>query len=311
MSANAGLKRVSSGPEKSDASARAQHTHTTGEHSVAADPTGLLALQQLHGNRVVSRLIAAAQAQSQVVQREVEEAEGGEGSLGTPVEIPAESAAVEMPGQNDDGFYDGTVTSNVTPHAFADKGKTGKAMIHWVGGTGGLGNQNVGSIDVTAPVIESADPTGKQTEGRAWVKSGTGKAKATRSYTGAPWGANGPTAYLTLAGSFRVDKHEKLHVKATKAAHDTHIKPLEKRVSKNRGKSSALKSGATGVEAAATLTTALDWNAAIAAFANEDTTENTPMGNVDNADLASGTYIQDKGAKKVRGTDYAHYYDTP
>jgi len=51
--------------------------------------------------------------------------------------------------------------------------------------------------------------------------------------------------------------------------------------------------------------------AAIAAFANEDTTENTPMGNVDNADLASGTYIQDKGAKKVRGTDYAHYYDTP
>ncbi len=277
----------------------------------------MLGLQQTHGNRFVGRLIAGtpgllSRSVESLIAREVtDEGKTGAEGVGETVPIPAQSAAVNMPPQNQDGFYDGPVTSNVAPHVFVNKGKTGKAMIHWVGGTGGLGNQAVGSIDVTAPVIATAEPDARHPTGRAWVKWKTGKLKATRSFTGAPWGANGPTAYMTLAGSFRVDKHERLHVKATGKAHKTHIKPLEKRVSKHKGKLWAIKSGASGAEASAALTNFLDWNTAVAAFAAEDTTENTPMGNVDNLDLNSGTYIQDKGAKKVRGVDYAHYYDTP
>jgi hypothetical protein len=275
-------------------------------------PTAILQLQQTHGNRHVQRLIARA-APVSALQRDVED-EGSTGEApveGLPVMEEAEAASPDLGTVNEDGEIDGAVTSAVVPHVFVNGGKTGSGIVHWVGGNGGLGLQAVGSIDLVAPVYENKDPSGKATEGKAWIRSGTGKAKVKRSYRGVVAGPNGPTAYFTTRASIRADVHEKLHVASSKAHHDTNIKPLEKRVSKHRGKWSAMKSGATGADAETALKTFVDWNTAITAFTTGDTTDNTPMGTVDTADLALPNFIRDYGPRTKKGVNYAHYYDVP
>jgi hypothetical protein len=102
-----------------------------------------------------------------------------------------------------------------------------------------------------------------------------------------------------------------MHVKSSKEIHNANIKPLDKRVDKYKGKGNAMKTGATAAGALAALQAVIDWNTAVNAFSNADTAANTPMGTVDNQDLASPTFVRDYGAKTVKGTNYAHYIDTP
>ena len=278
-------------------------------------PTAILQLQRIHGNRHVQRLVAqwtiASAAAS--LQRELED-EGATGAgpvEGVPVREEAEAAAPDLSNVNEDGEIDGTVTSGVVPHVFVNGGKKGSGIVHWVGGNGGSGLQDVAEIDLVAPVYENKDPTGKQTHGRGWIRAGTGKAKVKRSYRGVVVGPNGPTAYFTRRASARADAHEKLHVASSKTHHDANIKPLETRVSKHRMKPWAMKSGTTGAAAETALKTFVDWSTAIAAFTTADSADNTPMGTVDAADLAKPDFIRDYGPRTVKGVNYAHYYDVP
>jgi hypothetical protein len=265
--------------------------------------SALLHLQRSHGRRFVQRFLAREMAAGERT---------GEAPVeGVPVKEEGEAAAPDLSQVNENGEIDGAITSNVHPHVFVNRGKTGSAMVHWVGGTGGMGNQPVGSIDLVAPVYENRNPAGSDPQGNAWIRPGTGTARVTRSFTGAPAGPNGPTAYLTTRGSIRADVHERLHIASSRTHHDTHIKPLERRVARHRGRSAGLSAGATGAEAQTALQTFVDWNTAVTNFANADTTDNTPGGTVDTNDLASGTYLSDFGPRVVRGVNYAHYYDTP
>ena len=263
----------------------------------------VLHLQRSHGNQFVQRLFARAM--------EPEE-RTGEGSIqGVPVTEESEVAVPILSQVSEFGEIDGLVTSNVYPHSFVNGGKTGSAMIHWVGGTGGVGNNPVGEINVVAPDYQNQDPTGGAVQGMAWIRPGTGTARVRRSFTGAPAGPNGPTAYLTTRGSIRVDVHERLHIASSRAHHNTHITPLERRVAQRRGRAAALAAGTTGAEAQTALQTFINWDTAVTNFVNADIADNTPGGAVDTADLASGTYIQDFGPRTVRRVNYAHYYDTP
>ena len=263
----------------------------------------VLDLQRSHGNRFVQPLLA---------QKIVAGDRTGETQLGgVPVKEEGEAAAPDLSHVNENGEIDGTIISNIYPHVFVNRGKTGSAMVHWVGGTGGRGNQPVGSIDLVAPVYENRNPTRYDSQGKAWIRPGTGTARVTRSFTGAPAGPNGPTAYLTTRGSIRADVHERLHIASSRTHHNTHITPLERRIARRRGRSAGLSGGVTGAAAQTALQTFVDWNTAITNFVNADTTDNTPGGTVDTNDLASGTYLSDYGPRVVRRVNYAHYYDTP
>ena len=70
--------------------------------------------------------------------------------------------------------------------------------------------------------------------------------------------------------------------------------------------------GATEVAAKASLTTLLNWNKAIQDFTAADIAANSPMLQVDQDDMARAPdFYDDYGPKKVKGTDYDHYYDYP
>lgn len=237
-------------------------------------------------------------------------AEGGSGG-GSPMSCGHQQAAMAMGERNEFGLITGEVSSDATPHAFVAGGKEGSAAIHWSGGNGGLGLQNVGSTTLTAPAFDGAEPAAAGEQATAWVRPGTGAAAVRRSYRGAPAGNQGNGYYLTARSSSRVDTHEELHVAQSRVAHDAKIAPLEVRLAQHNEQAKAKKAGATKAEAIAALQTFVDWNASIQAFAAQDTAQNTPGGAVDTADLASGTYMQDRGAKKIGGVDYTHLIAVP
>ena len=93
--------------------------------------SAVLHLQRSPGNRFVQRLLAREMAAGERT---------GEAPVeGVPVQEVGEAAAPDLSQVNENGEIDGAITSNVYPHVFVNGGKTGSAMVHWVGGTGGSG----------------------------------------------------------------------------------------------------------------------------------------------------------------------------
>jgi hypothetical protein len=295
----------------------------------AARAGAVMSLQQTHGNAAVQRFLAMgspaiAGVPTATVPTSIE-AEGSTGSAPLqPVVIPFTGGGGEAtPARtNEWGEIDGGMVSSVVPTAFVSKGKTGSGAVHWGGGNGGVGGQGVGSIDVTAPVYEGRDEiaevkdgkgkvTTKHKPARAWIKAGTGKAKVTRSYRGVLTGANGGGYFITRKAAARIDVHEMKHVNSSKALHGTNIKPLEKRVAKRVGTAKGLESGTTTAEATTALQAEIDWNTSVTAFSSADTTANTPGGSTDTTDSSSANFYFNYGPRKVKGTDYTSYIDTP
>jgi hypothetical protein len=271
----------------------------------------ILALQRAAGNAAVTALVSGSPRPA-VIQRQFEEDQGQrEPAQGQLIEMPSEQANPQPESQNEFGEIDGALISDVPPQAFVSGGRTGRTKVYWAGGTGGRGNQGVGSIQtLVAPVYESAAPASAGANARAWVRPGTGKAKVIRSYIGVPAGNNSPY-YITTRAMHRIDRHEVKHIRSTKGFHDTHIKPLERRIISRRGRRHALSSGATEADAIAALQTFVNWNPGITGFGNDDTAANTPGGTTDTTDQATADFIADYGPRKVRSTNYAHYVDIP
>jgi hypothetical protein len=240
---------------------------------------------------------------------------------GDPSRHISKRAALQLGTKNEFGEIDGELTSDVFPGSFTDGGKTGSAPVHWGGGAGGKGNEAVGAITLAAPAYDGTDPapapapdagpSPAPVPARAWIQPGTGTASVSRSFTGAPAGANGGGYFLTAGASTRVDVHERLHIAATRVIHDSRISPLEVRIAAHVGQAKALSHGATKAEAITALQTAIDWNTAITGFGTDETTQNSPGGTVDTTDQHSGTYIEDRGTQTVGGVSYAHYEAVP
>jgi hypothetical protein len=295
-------------------------------------PRAALQLQQQAGNRAVSRLIdqrrgvpllsvpkTTGLGLTPPVQREFEDADKvAEDSVGF-MRGPAgksESATAKPESKNPFGEMDGEISSGVEPHAFSDLGRTGESTWHHCGGGGGKGNQTLGEAVLVAPVYKSSPAVpGKQA--KAWIKKGTGTVKVTRSYTGVTHGAQGAfsvppdgTVWMSPRARTRVDKHEQEHTKKTKEFHQTHIKPLEDRISTYRGYIKAKKGGADPAAAIAALQAEIDWNASIQAFADADTAENTPMGPLDTTDMAKADFYADfQASAKFQQTSGCTIYE--
>jgi hypothetical protein len=270
-------------------------------------------LQRTVGNAAVVQLLRAGTA----VQRQFGDTGKASGpASGEVVTEDPESGTAQPEAANEFGEIDGAITSHVVAHAMSDKGATAKDLWHHAGGTSGWTGapHTCGEVDLTAPVYESS---GKGTAWKAWIKGGTGGAKVTRSFTGGSAGDNGVykhgggQVWISSRGAKRLDKHENAHTKKSKEIHDTHIKPLEKRISKYRGIGRSSKAGTSKDAAIGALKTEIDWNATVKAFADEDIAQNAPMaaGGVDVVDMATADFYKDFGAHDVKGTTYDHYVD--
>ena len=281
----------------------------------------MLALQGAVGNAVTSRFVAGLKASGTVPAAMLPEVELGSIEMGAfagePVtaEGHGETVVLPEPPKSEWDEYDGDVQSEHKACAFVDGGRIGEAAIYWAGGggNGGLGQQGLGDITLVAPAYDGADPAASGGQATAWIQPGTGTLTVTRSFRGVLNGANG-TWWFTAAARTRIDTHERLHVAATRVAHDTHIRPLEQRIAAHTGQASARPGGTTRAEAIAALQTFIDWNTSVQAFRTADTTQNTPgppLGPVDQADFDSGTYVTDYGARAEGGVNYAHYADVP
>jgi hypothetical protein len=305
-----GRKRDSEHGPESHSHVRRHPAHRDHGPSDGGVANGLLHLQRAVGNAAVTRLLIGARPQA--IQRQFEEeASQREPAEGQLVEIASEQANPQPESENEFGEIDGAVISDVPPQAFVSRGRTGRATVYWAGGTGGRGNQGVGSIQqLVAPVYDSSPTARPGGLARAWVRPGTGKAKVIRSYIGVPAGNNSPY-YITTRAMHRIDRHEVKHIRSSKGIHDSHIKPLERRMASRRGRRNALRSGATEADAIAALQTLVNWNPGVTGFATDDSTANTPGGTTDTTDQATPDFIADYGARTVRGRNYAHYVDIP
>jgi hypothetical protein len=278
----------------------------------------MLAMQAAVGNAVTSRFVAGLQRSGMAPAAMLPEVEVEVGEFaGEPVtaEGHGEKPVLPEPQKSEWDEYDGEVQSEHKACAFVDGGRVGEAAVYWSGGggNGGLGQQGLGDITLVAPIYEGAEPAAAGGQATAWIKPGTGTLTVTRSFRGVLNGANG-TWWFTAAARTRIDTHERLHVAATKAAHETHIKPLEQRIAAHTSQPNARTAGSTKAEAVTALQTFIDWNTSVQAFRTEDTTKNTPgppLGPVDSADFSSGSYVTDYGARTVGGANYAHYADVP
>lgn len=284
-----------------------------------ARANGLLHLQSLAGNAAVAGAIAA---RAMVVQREfVDEGQAGEAPLepaqGEIVQPElgeeAEAAQPVAAETNEFGEMDGAIDTGVQPHTFANKGKVATGKWHHCGGSGGKGNEGVGSATLVAPVYESKPAKKAGGNATATVKKGTGKVTVKRSYNGVPRGDNGTAVwagsgggkvFLASSAVSRMNKHEEGHIKETKKFHDTSIKPLETRVKAKKG-------GATEADAKLALQAHVDWNTAVNAFANSDTAMNTPGGTFDTTDQAKADFYHDKGPKTINKVVYGHNIEAP
>jgi hypothetical protein len=289
------------------------------ERRASAAPGSMLALQQTVGNAVAARMMADLRADAPSLMFPKADVESVEVGLfaGEPVsaEGHGEAPPLQEPPTNEFGEYDGVLESDHKACVFVDGGRVGEAAVYFTGGggNGGRGLQGLGDIALVAPVYEGADPASAGDQATAWIKPGTGTATVTRSFRGVLAGANG-TWYFTAAARTRVDTHERLHIAASRAVHDLHIVPLERRIAAHTGQPNARASGATRADAIAALQRYIDWNTAVADFRTEDTRQNTPgppLGPVDAADLARPDFIVDYGARAVGTANFAHYVDVP
>jgi hypothetical protein len=255
----------------------------------------VLHLQRQIGNQAVGRLLAG----NALVQRQVEDAEKiGEAAPGVAGAEQAVNAVAKPERINEDGDIDGGICSDVQPHAFTNEGKTGEGTWHHcAGGTGGKGVYNTGAATLVAPVYKTS-PAPQGGQAKAWIKKGTGTVTVKRAYLGVTHGDQGD--YTAFPGNLwmspramkRMDEHEEKHTKKTKEIYEKHIEPLEDRISKYRGIIKAKKAGTSAKAAKTALKAEIDWNKAVKDFADEDTTENKPMGPVDTTDQARADFYQ-------------------
>jgi hypothetical protein len=286
--------------------------------------SAVLELQRLAGNEAVVEWLKphSPSPASMVVQREF----GDEGQAGEATLEPAAGEVVQ-PDLGEDaagaepvsaetsefGEMDGSIDSGVAPHTFINKGQVASAKWLHTGGSGGKGNEGVGSADLVAPIYESAPPKKAGGDATAKVKKGTGKVKVKRSYNGVKPGDNGTAAWAGSGGGevfvmwsavARIAKHEAGHIKETKKFHDANIKPLEARVK-------ATRKAATEAAAIAALQTHVDWNTSVTSFATADTAMNTPGGTFDTTDQAKADFYHDKGPKTINKKVFAHFVEAP
>ena len=315
------------------ASAWVRSDRTQSKIAAATAARGVLTLQRSIGNEAVVQLLrkqgeavcapaarrsASPPVATLYVQRQLHNLGKVSEGAGEVVTEVKEDDVPKPIAQNEFGLIDGGMTSGVVPHAMSNKGATLKDLWHHAGGARGwTGNQGTGSIQLTAPQFETAPMSSTPNIIKAWIRSGTGKAKVTRSYTSGNSGDNGVykhgggQVWITRRAARRLDKHEKAHVRKTKELHDNHIKPLEKKVSKYRGLLHSVKLGTTAPAATRSLEAELDWNNAVNTFSTQDSHWNNPMNQVDTDDMATADFYRDYGQKRVKGTDYDHYIDIP
>jgi hypothetical protein len=197
----------------------------------------------------------------------------------------------------------------IFPHAFTDGGQTATTKWAGGGGAGAHGNQNVGSVQRHVPpvffqVSKKAD---------AFVKENTGQLDVRRSWTGVNSGDQGNGHFVTAAAAARINQHETQHVANTSTHYSTDIDPLLQRVA-NRTLdvviAKALLPSPTQRTLAA-LKTEINWGPSVKRFQDGDKADNKPMGPVDVADLASGTYPIDVGPGTVAGKAFQHRVRVP
>jgi hypothetical protein len=223
---------------------------------------------------------------------------------------PAEPVAATT---NELGEMDGSIDTGVAPHTFLNKGQVASGKWHHAGGSGGKGNEGVGSADLVAPIYDSAPPKKAGGDATAKVRKGTGKVKVKRSYNSVVPGDNGTAVWAGSGGGgvfimwsavARMAQHEAGHIKETKGFHDSNIKPLETRIK-------GTKKAASEADAVAALQTHVDWNASVTSFATADTAMNTPGGTFDTTDQAKANFYHDKGPKTIKKKAYAHLIEAP
>ncbi len=286
--------------------------------------SAVLELQRLAGNEAVVELLRprGPTPATMLVQRQFEDEgqtdeasiEPAAGDLVQPdlgeEAVAAEPVAAET---NEFGEMDGSIDTGVAPHTFVNKGQVASAKWLHTGGTGGKGNEGVGSADLVAPIFDSAPPKKVGGDATARVRKGTGKVKVKRSFNGVKPGNNGTAAWAGSGGGDvfvmwsaveRIAKHEAGHIKETKKFHDANIKPLEARVK-------ATRKAPTEADAVAALQTFVDWNTSITNFATADTTMNTPGGTWDTTDQAKADFYHDKGPKTINKKAFAHFVEAP
>jgi hypothetical protein len=194
------------------------------------------------------------------------------------------------------------------PRAFVDGGKTATVVWAGGGGAGAHGNQDAGTIQTEIePVFDSAAGTVKGKFSSS-IRAGTGKADVTRSWVGIASGDQGNGWFVTAAASARINNHETQHVASSRSIYMANIDPLLTRVA-----NAALGKDA-GDSAAAAITAhkvAVNWAPSISAFKTADNDANKPMGTVDTADLASGTYPVNAGPATVAGKAFTNVLRTP
>jgi len=260
--------------------------------------------------------------------------EGGDLVFGPPPQASAES-----PGA---GFVDGSRRGSVPftdaiaselegepdgePHAFTAGGNTGG--IAWAGGTNGKGpkgNQPSGSVNPLAPPWITGEWGSLTKSASAWVIPGTGIAEVERSYLTSGAGDQGTGWWVSPKAAARLEQHEQKHVAASQKQYGNYIQPVLDNVE---------ASTATGREASYFLSDAKAmvkekiggfWPG-IEAFVAEDREENGKGAKVDKADLASATWVRERGhfeldgagnrgeeipGGKVDGKEFAHLLQTP
>lgn len=208
-------------------------------------------------------------------------------------------------------------TGVVIQRRFINRGETAVGRVHWAGGTGGRGNQPVGSIQrLVIPVFLGRNPRGAGDVARAWIRPRTGLIRIVRSYTGVragnQGGGPGNRWYLTKRAARRSNRHERMHPRTTRNLYRRYISPLLRLVRRYKGRRrGALRYGSTQAEAIARLRTIVGWNPSINDFRNQDIAFNNPGGTVDAIDTASGTFPTDCGAGNVGGVHYNHRVRVP
>jgi hypothetical protein len=230
---------------------------------------------------------------------------------------PDQAAAAPPVARFIDGGRDGTARygdapgteGGVFPHAFTDAGQTATTKWAGGGGAGAHGNQSVGSVQKhVAPVFFQVSK-----KADAFIKENTGQLDVLRSWTGVNAGDQGNGHFLTAAAAARINQHETRHVANTSTHYSADIDPLLLRVA-NRTMdvviAKALLPSATQRTLAA-LKTEINWGPSVKHFQAGDKADNTPMGPVDVADLASGTYPIDVGPGTVAGKAFQHRVRIP
>ena len=246
---------------------------------------------------------------------ELDDDEEADGRGPAPEAHPA--GETEVAARSEFGEMDGAITSDLHACAMTDLDRTGEDLWHHCGGSGGKGVENLGDATLVAPSYKTGPSTRAGGKPKAWIEDGTGTVDVTRSFWGVPRGAQGAfvqpppgTVWMTSAAKARVDKHERTHAASQRAIHDRHVAPLEQRIAKRRGPDHP-KRGDTEKDALAALQAEIKWDDSIKAFADEEKAENSPLGPVDQRDMATADFYDSYGKRKIHGVVYTDYYDVP